>query len=56
MNFAKPGETVSVLANQTPFYAESGGQIGDQGMIEAADAGGIVEDTEKSSAFCTFMS
>ncbi len=51
VNFAKPGETVRILANQTPFYAESGGQIGDQGAIESADAGGIVEDTEKKLGF-----
>ncbi|HTQ14856.1 MAG TPA: alanine--tRNA ligase [Rhizomicrobium sp.] len=44
---AKAGETVRILTNQTPFYAESGGQVGDQGTIGTARAGGIVEDTEK---------
>ncbi len=44
---AKAGDTVRILANQTPFYAESGGQIGDQGTMESARGGGIVEDTEK---------
>jgi alanyl-tRNA synthetase len=44
---AKAGETVRILTNQTPFYAESGGQIGDQGVMESARGGGIVEDTEK---------
>ena len=44
---AKAGETVRILTNQTPFYAESGGQIGDQGAIESSRGGGIVEDTEK---------
>jgi alanyl-tRNA synthetase len=44
---AKAGETVQLLVNQTPFYAESGGQIGDQGTIESTRGGGIVEDTEK---------
>jgi alanyl-tRNA synthetase len=42
------GETVRVLTNQTPFYAESGGQIGDQGaMFSRAGAIGAVIDTEK---------
>jgi len=44
---AKAGETVLLLANQTPFYAESGGQVGDQGTIVSSKGEGIVEDTEK---------
>ena len=44
---AKAGETVLLLANQTPFYAESGGQVGDQGTIASAKGQGVVEDTEK---------
>jgi alanyl-tRNA synthetase len=44
---AKAGETVRILTNQTPFYAESGGQVGDQGTIKAAKAEGRVIDTEK---------
>src|SRR3954454_14976982 len=45
---ADHGETVRILTNQTPFYAESGGQIGDQGaMFSRAGAIGAVIDTEK---------
>ncbi|HEY2844010.1 MAG TPA: alanine--tRNA ligase, partial [Bryobacteraceae bacterium] len=45
---AKQGDTVRILTNQTPFYAESGGQIGDQGaMFSRAGAIGAVIDTEK---------
>ena len=45
---AKSGETALILTNQTPFYGESGGQIGDQGaMFSAKGAQGAVTDTEK---------
>ena len=43
----KAGDTALLLANQTPFYAESGGQVGDQGTIVSSNGEGIVEDTEK---------
>jgi alanyl-tRNA synthetase len=44
---AKAGETVRVLTNQTPFYGESGGQVGDAGTLKSARAEGNVIDTEK---------
>ena len=45
---APVGAEVAVVLNQTPFYAESGGQVGDAGVISAGDACRItVRDTQK---------
>src|SRR6201996_7531556 len=44
---ASSGETVEILTNQTPFYAESGGQVGDTGLMLAPKAEGKVIDTQK---------
>ncbi|MDH3658984.1 MAG: alanine--tRNA ligase [Alphaproteobacteria bacterium] len=47
---AAPGLTeVCLIANQTPFYGESGGQIGDQGTVTAGDAVVTVTDTQKKA-------
>jgi alanyl-tRNA synthetase len=45
---AKVGETVDIVPNQTPFYGESGGQIGDTGKLTTLKGfEGEVEDTLK---------
>ena len=45
---ASDGDEVAVILNQTPFYAESGGQMGDVGAIFTADGGRVtVTDTKK---------
>ena len=46
---AKTGDEVEVITNQTPFYAESGGQVGDQGIIFTNDCKVIVYDTKKKN-------
>ena len=47
---AQQGDAVSVLLNRTPFYGESGGQVGDIGTLKSETALLAVEDTLKPSA------
>jgi alanyl-tRNA synthetase len=42
-----PGEAGSVILNQTPFYAESGGQVGDTGVMHASGIRFRVDNTQK---------
>jgi len=44
---ANTGDEVEIVTNQTPFYAESGGQVGDQGIIYSNDCKIIIKDTQK---------
>ena len=41
------GETAAIVLEQSPFYAESGGQVGDQGYIKCGNNIYRVEDTQK---------
>ena len=41
------GDAVIVITNQTPFYAESGGQVGDTGVLTGNGVRLAVEDTQK---------
>jgi alanyl-tRNA synthetase len=47
VDHAEPGTEVMVITNQTPFYGESGGQIGDTGVIRRGPATVQVTDTQK---------
>ena len=44
---AKEGEEIELITNQTPFYAESGGQVGDQGIIKNSKCFIKIIDTQK---------
>ena len=46
----KAGQSGVVVLDTTPFYAESGGQVGDQGLLQTAGAKFEVEDTLKIKA------
>ena len=43
----RAGEEGQVVLDATPFYAESGGQVGDQGVLATAAARFVVADTQK---------
>lgn len=45
----KAGETGSIVLNQTPFYAESGGQVGDTGLLTGEGVKFRVSDTQKKA-------
>ena len=44
---AQKGEDVQIVLNQTPFYAESGGQVGDTGRLKTETGQALITDTKK---------
>jgi alanyl-tRNA synthetase len=46
---ARSGETVQIVCNQTPFYAESGGQVGDSGTLTTDTGRATITDTKKAA-------
>lgn len=47
MESLEAGDEGVVILDQTPFYAESGGQVGDSGLIECIGGSFEVTDTQK---------
>ena len=46
---AKAGDSVQIVVNQTPFYAESGGQVGDTGTLRTETGRATIIDTRKTA-------
>lgn len=46
---ASEGQPVQIVVNQTPFYGESGGQVGDAGLIKTETGAARVTDTRKAN-------
>jgi alanyl-tRNA synthetase len=46
---AQAGDSVQLILDRTPFYAESGGQIGDRGYLLGDDLVIAIEDVQKES-------
>ncbi len=44
---ASIGDKIEIITNQTPFYGESGGQVGDQGIIYTSECEINIKDTQK---------
>jgi len=52
---ASEGEAVQIVVNQSPFYAESGGQVGDSGTIQTESGMARITDTKKSGGIFIHM-
>ena len=51
---ASNGDKIEIITNQTPFYGESGGQVGDQGIIYTSECEINIKDTQKNGrSFCS---
>ena len=46
---ADAGDSLQIMVNQTPFYAEAGGQVGDRGWIRTETGLAEVTDTQRSA-------
>jgi alanyl-tRNA synthetase len=61
LDSAEAGQFVDVVLDRTPFYAESGGQVGDRGVLVAAGPNGLeaalllVNDVQKAAGGSVFV-
>ena len=53
--FIGEGESGIIVLDKTPFYAESGGQVGDTGVIESNDFSAEISDTQKDVSGNVFL-
>jgi alanyl-tRNA synthetase len=51
VEMAEAGSQVQIILDRTPFYAESGGQIGDKGYLSGDNLLIRIEDVQKESSF-----
>ncbi len=51
INHAESGDEIIIILENTPFYSESGGQIGDKGLIKNDDFSARVNDTQKNGDY-----
>jgi alanyl-tRNA synthetase len=51
VNLANAGDKIQLILNETPFYAESGGQIGDKGYLTGDNLLINITDVQKESGF-----
>jgi len=45
--FAACGEAVEIVVDETPFYAESGGQVGDRGLLRVSGGAAEIRDAQR---------
>jgi alanyl-tRNA synthetase len=54
-NQAAKGDSIQIVLNQTPFYAESGGQVGDTGTLSTETGKAVIRDTRKTAGIFIHM-
>jgi alanyl-tRNA synthetase len=55
VDVANKGDSVALIFNQTPFYGESGGQVGDEGTVKTDTGTARITDTKKVAGLFLHM-